>query len=407
MGLKIGVVGAGEFSQCFFAILKAHPLVEEVSLAELIPDRRAKAAVTYGLTRTHESLDALCESDVDAVFLLTQRHLHGPHVIQALKAGKHVYCAVPMASELAEIDEIIDLVKQTRLTYMTGETSFYYPSTIYCRDRFEKGEFGDFVYGQACYIHDMAHGFYGSFQNSGGKDWKRVAGVPPMYYCTHSVSLVLSITGASATDVSCLGYRDRHEDEIFRVGNNNWDNPFSNETALMRTSDGGSCRINEFRRAGWTGKNGTYMSIFGTKGTYEEHANSQVWSGYEPGTLTDLTELLDCKVGVWDHELFALPEKTRLEFSKGLLSKVHPGHRLPKEYDGQPNGHLGSHQFLVDDFIKAVTTGKLPPLHAWNAAKYCAPGLVAHESAVKDGEMLKIPDFGNPPADWEVLPWNN
>lgn len=406
MGLKIGVVGAGEFSQCFFALLKAHPLVEEVSLAELIPDRCKKAAEMYGLSRTFDSLDALCQSDVDAVFLLTQRHLHGPQVIQALKAGKHVYCAVPMATSLAEIEEIIDLVKQTRLTYMTGETSFYCPSAIYCRDRFEKGDFGDFVYGEAQYIHDMGHGFYGSFQNSGGKDWKRVAGIPPMYYATHSVSLILSVTGASTTHVSCLGYKDHHEDEIFRVGNNIWDNPFSNETALMRTSDGGSCRINELRRVGWTGKNGVYMSMFGTLGSYEEHANSQVWSGFHAGTLTDITELLESKPGIWHHELFALPENTRAEFSRGVLSKVHPAHRLPKEFEDQPNGHWGAHQFLVDDFVKAAATGKLPPLHAWNAAKYCAPGIVAHESALKDGEMMKIHDFGNPPADWEVLKWN-
>ncbi|RAP76569.1 Gfo/Idh/MocA family protein [Paenibacillus montanisoli] len=403
MGLKIGVVGAGEFSQCFFALLKAHPFVDEVSLAELIPDRRAKAAAVYGITRTFDSLDSLCKSDVDAVFLLSQRHLHGPHVLQALNAGKHVYSAVPMASSLEDIEAIIDTVKRTRLTYMTGETSHYYPSTVYCRDRFRNGDFGDFVYGQACYIHDMAHGFYGSFQNSGGKDWKRVAGIPPMYYCTHSLNLVLGVTGAYATHVSCLGYEDRHEDEIFRVGNNLWDNPFSNETALMRTSDGGMMRINEFRRAGWTGKNGTYMSIFGTKGSYEEHANSQVWSGFEHGTLEDITELLDCKPGIWHHELFALPEKTRIEFSKGVLSKVHHSDRLPKEFEGQPNGHLGSHQFLVDDFVQACVSGKLPPLHAWNAAKYSAPGLVAHESALRGGEMLKIPDFGRPPADWEVL----
>ncbi|RAP76568.1 Gfo/Idh/MocA family protein [Paenibacillus montanisoli] len=403
MGLKIGVVGAGEFSQCFFAILKAHPLVEEVSLAELIPDRRAKAAATYGIKRTFESLDELLKSDVDAVFLLTQRHLHGPHVVQALKAGKHVYSAVPMANSLEEMQGIIEAVKETRLTYMTGETSYYYPSTVYCRDRFRNGDFGSFVYGEGCYIHDMAHGFYQSFQNSGGKDWKRVAGIPPMYYCTHSLCLVLGVTGASATHVSCLGYEDRHEDEIFRVGNNLWDNPFSNETALFRTSDGGMMRINEFRRAGWSGNNGTYMSIFGTKGSYEEHAKSQVWSGFEPGTLQDITELLECKVGVWDHELFSMPEKTRIEFSKGLLSKVHHADRLPKEFEGMPNGHLGSHQFLVDDFVKSCVSGKLPPLHAWNAAKYCAPGIIAHESALRNGEMLKVPDFGNPPSDWEVM----
>jgi hypothetical protein len=67
------------------------------------------------------------------------------------------------------------------------------------------------------------------------------------------------------------------------------------------------------------------------------------------------------------------------------------------------NGHLGSHQFMVDDFCKAVTTGKLPPLHAWAAAAHCIPGLVAHASAVKNGELMDVPYMGEAPADWPML----
>jgi hypothetical protein len=86
-----------------------------------------------------------------------------------------------------------------------------------------------------------------------------------------------------------------------------------------------------------------------------------------------------------------------------LFSAIHPVHRLPISFAGLRNGHLGSHQFLVDDFVKAAHSGKVPPVHVWEAAKYCAPGLVAHESALQDGTMLEIPDFGEPPADWPLL----
>jgi hypothetical protein len=68
-----------------------------------------------------------------------------------------------------------------------------------------------------------------------------------------------------------------------------------------------------------------------------------------------------------------------------------------------PNGHFGSHQFLADDFLKAIKSNKLPPNHAWNAAKYLAPGFIAHESSKRDGELLEIPHFGEPPAHWELL----
>jgi len=401
MGLKIGVLGAGLFSSSFIPLFMAHPHVEEVSLAEIVPERLDQVSKKFGITRTFSSFEELCKSDVDAIAIFTQRHLHGPQTLQALRNGKHVYCAVPMAQSLEEIGEIIEQVKQSGLIYMTGETSYYYPSTIYCRNRFEQGDFGAFVYGEAQYIHDMSHGFYSAYQYSGGPDWKRVAGIPPMHYPTHSVSMILSVTGAKAMKVSCMGYADTNEDGVFGKGNNNWDNPFSNETAMVRTSDGGVCRFNEFRRAGWKGKNSVYMSMFGTLGSYEEHANSQAWTTLS-GELSDISDLLVCEKPVLTKEDLNLHNDLKRDFYTSM-SKVHPFSRLPSEYIGKPNGHWGSHQFLADDFVKSVVTRKLPPNHVWDAAKYCAPGLIAHESALRDGEMMDIPDFGDAPANWERL----
>ena len=94
----------------------------------------------------------------------------------------------------------------------------------------------------------------------------------------------------------------------------------------------------------------------------------------------------------------ALPVELQKDFSTSH-AKVHPVDRLPKEFRGLRNGHEGSHQFLVDDFVRAVHTGGLPPVNVWEAAKYAAPGIVAHESALKEGEMLPVPDFGEPPEE--------
>jgi len=401
---KLGICGAGTFAEAFIPLFKAHPLIDEVVLAELLPERRERVAAEYGIDRTCASHAELCQTDVDAIAVFAQRHLHAPLTLEALRAGKHVYCAVPMASTIEEIDAIIDCVNQSRLIYMTGETCYYYPHTIYCRDRYRKGDFGHFVYGEAAYLHDMSHGFYEAFQHSGGKDWQKVAGFPPMYYPTHSTSMILSVTGARMTKLSCLGYEDQDDDGVFRQGHNLWDNPYSNQTALMRTSDGGMVRINEFRRVGWWGRSSSNpLSIFGTKGSFEENAGGQFWTELEVNRIQDLTELLDCPRNYKpEHSLEHLHEVLQKDLNS-LFSKVHPVHRLPTSFDNLRNGHLGSHQFLVDDFAKAVATGLLPPNHAWDAAKYCAPGLVAHESCMREGELLDIPDFGLPPDDWELL----
>ena len=408
--LKIAVVGYGSFSPEFIPLFQMHPNVGEVSVADTNSDRCDRARSDFGIQRTFSSLDEALRSDIDAVAIFTQRHLHGSQAIQALEAGKHVFSAVPATVSLPELYKLIETVKATRLTYMLGETSYYYPSTIYCRRKFRDGEFGRFVYGDGCYFHDMSHGFYEAFKNTGGLNWRRVAGVPPMYYPTHSTSMILSVVGGRMTSVSCLGVRDDSDDGVFGEGKNQWDNPFSNQIALFRTSCGGVARVAEMRRVGWIGRRpSVYMSLYGTLGTFEEQGNAVGW-----GTLTapmeqdpELLTLLTCdKPYMTGEEWLQKQAKQRMGVQEDFVSgkaPIHPKHKLPAVYDGLIDGHEGSHQFLAHDFLVAVVTGKLPPNHAWAAAKYNAPGLVAHESSLRGGESLPIPDFGDPPDDWELI----
>lgn len=395
MGLKIGVCGAGMFASSFIPLFKAHPAVDEVCIAEVFPERRAEQARRFGIQRAYASLDDLCESDVDAIAIFTQRWLHGPMAVKALRAGKHVYSAVPAGITVDEITELVETVKATGLTYMLGETSYYYPATLYCRRRFTAGDFGRFVYGEAEYLHDMSHGFYEAYQHSGGEAWKSTASFPPMLYPSHSVSMILSVTGARMTRVSCLGYIDRHDDGVFRADVSMWGNTFSGESALFRTSDGGMCRINELRRLGGPGRVG--MSLFGTEGSFEEHTGSKVWATKDPASTTDLTELLTpMRLPCGEAPREDVPEALRRDFYSSV-TPVHPVERLPKEFRGLPNGHEGSHQFLVLDFVEACLSGRVPPNNAWQAARYCLPGIVAHESAKREGEVLPVPDLGDPP----------
>jgi len=395
--IKVGILGAGGFARAFTPLFKAHPQVRGVSIAELIPERRKEEAALAGVTETYGSLDELLASDCDAVAIFTQRWLHAPQAIAALKAGKHVYSAVPAGATVEEIGELVETVRRTGLIYMLGETSYYYPSALFCREMWRRGKFGRFVYGEGEYMHDMSHGFYQAYQHSGGPGWKRTAGVPPMLYPTHTVSMIVSVTGAHLTRVSCLGQVDASGDGVFGRGQNEWDNAFSNETALFRTSDGGSARINEFRRVGHWGGRSVRLSLYGTLGCFEEQPEGDVWVN-RAREVTPVTDLLLCKPSAGRSDLGEQKEDgTQHDFHSGM-ALVHPIWRLPPELAVLPTGHHGSHLFLVDDFVRACTTGRLPPNHVWAAARYNLPGIVAHESARREGELLDVPDLGEPPA---------
>jgi predicted dehydrogenase len=392
MGIRVGMCGVGAFADCFIPLFRAHPLVEEVILCDLDAEKLRAKSERFGIRATCPSLDELCQLDVDAVAVITQHWMHAPQAVQALNAGKHVYSAVPAAYGLDELTELVRTVEETGHIYMIGETSYYYPCAVYCRQRYQAGDFGRIVYGEGEYYHDWDHGLYEVAKWRGGERWLEQAGGPPMYYPTHSTSLIISVTGAHMTHVSCLGFVDEHEDGIYRPGANVYGNVFSNESALFRMSDGSMCRINEFRRIGHPGT--VRMSLHGTLGSYEEQANAQVWVTKNAQETTDLSALLACS-GVPAGEVEGQMGKvTSADGTHSGASRVHDLARLPKEFIGLPNGHNGSHQFLVDDFVRACVEGTVPPNNVWQAARYMVPGLIAHESAKRGGELMEVPDFG-------------
>ena len=392
--IKIGVLGAGAFADQFIPLFKAHPMVEKVCLAERLEERRRRTALKYNVRNTYASFEELLKTDADAIAIFSQRWTHAPLAIEAMQAGKHVYSAVPAGITLDELEGLIATVRKTGQLYMMGETSYYYAPVIFCRKQFRQGLFGRFVYAHAGYHHDMEHGFYPPYQGANGPEWKKFASFPPMLYPTHSVGLILGITGARMTRVSCFGQVDQHEDGIFDRDLSFFHNDFSNETALFRSSDDGMCRANEFRRV-------TAEDTLAVHGTLAAFSNNE-WIRHDQ-TITDMSEQLACapqtKPADWEQQR---KEGAQEDFFSGV-SPMHDYHRLPREFHGLPNGHGGSHQFLVDDFVKSCVQEKLSVLNVWTAARFCAPGIVAHESALRDGETLPVPDFGDPPKGAAIM----
>lgn len=392
--MKVGICGTGSFSKNFIPLFRHHPGVESVVLCDLVEEKLSEAAAQHEIEETVDSLDALCDSNVDAIAIFTQNDRHGPQALQALEAGKHVYSAVPSAITVDEITALVRKVEETGLIYQIGETSYYYPDAIYCRNRFQAGDFGRVVFSEAQYFHDFDHGLYDVKKWRFGEDWKHHAGIPPFFYPTHSVSLVVSVTGAHVTHVSGHGFVDDHEDGLF-TASNAYQNVFSDETMLCKMSDGSSTRINEFRRIGHPGE--VSLSMFGTEGCYEEQYDSQIWVTKERGQFEKLNDLLSCTTDEVAEE--DADSVVGGDWTYRGESKVHPVEELPREYMKLNNGHKGSHKFLVNEFVTSIANGTTPNNNVWQAARYLIPGLIGHESAKQGGVLLEVPDLGDAPGN--------
>lgn len=410
--MKIAIIGCGRFSQFFVPLFKAHRLMEEVYVCDLIRERAEEFAQRFGVKIIDSFEEALASKEINAIAIFTQRFKHGQMVIDSLKAGKHVYSSVPGAIKVEEIIEIEKLVRETRLTYSMGETGYYRGPTIFCRREFAKGTFGKFTYGEAHYNHDIRN-MEQSFRSSGGEDWKKFAGIPPMFYPTHSTAMILgSMPGVYAKKVMAFGFKGSPRTDIYGTdGQNNYNNPFSNMTMLLELSNGGIARISENRCVGWYCPE-TYISQFyGTDGGYEFSVARHHLSTWDPDNY-GRTIMRDVTPELQPPSIYKAMEENYADAIQQIASgaghcetcPIQPTHRLPKEFEGLENRHNGTHHFLIDDFMRAYETGKLSPCNIWQVARFNIPGLMAYESALNNGKTMDVIDLGDPPADWEVLP---
>ncbi|MBB2902519.1 putative dehydrogenase [Kineococcus radiotolerans] len=396
MTFSLGIVGAGQFAGSFSKLFQLHPDVGDIHVTDLRPERARALVDAQGLAGTFPDVERMLDSPLDAVAVFTQRWTHGPLVAAALDAGKHVYSAVPMAITVEEVAAIVDRVRRTGLTYVMGETSHYNPAVVYVRQRL--AELGQVFYAEGDYVHDMDLGFYDAYRFSGGEGWKSTASYPPMLYPTHAVGGVLGVLPTHATSVSCIGTPDRRGDGVFDREVSRFDNDVSNATALFELAGGGSMRTNEFRRVGYPSHlKESRFRFFGTEASFEQTVSQSVWMDKQG--FTDVTDLLEARPSLAedDPSLAGVSPALRAAFVSGT-APVHDRSRLPDSFTGAPNGHEGAHHFLVDDFVRAVTTRTPAPVDAWTAARYTLPGIVAHESMRRGGERLPIPDHGDGPA---------
>lgn len=354
--VRIGIVGGG-FGASFQWHLHPNCIVQAVS--DLRTDRRNKLMKVYKCGRSYESLEKLIlDKEIDAVAVFTGVPDHARHCTAVMNAGKHVICAVAACFTLAEAEQLRAVKERTGLKYMMAETSYYRLYTIAARDLYNQGAFGELFYSEVEYYHPVNEAFRKRYWYYNGKHTWRY-GYPPMHYPTHSTGFLVGVTKERLTEVSCLGLC-APEMQGYGVGKNQYDNPFNTAVALMKTDRGHICRCikvsagtNAGERAQWFG---TRMSFF-----MPSYVSGQPFRMHGP-QAPKWTKLPDY--------LQRLPKSMRVK-----------------------TGHGNSHTFLTNEFIAAIVEDREPVIDIYESLAMTVPGIIAHQSALKGGEQLKVPGF--------------
>ncbi|MFN3166652.1 MAG: Gfo/Idh/MocA family protein [Phycisphaeraceae bacterium] len=338
--LRVGIAGHGlcRFGAAFG--FQDHPSVEVVAVTDLIADRRAAMARACRCDKTYQSCEAMLDDDsIEAVYIATDAPSHARLAIMALQRGKHVACAVPAVwGSLEDADALFNAVKKTGLTYMMFETSYYHASLYAAHQRYDAGELGKIVYAEGEYFHHFPTPLPGYNPKTNKVEpggWR--LGLPPMWYPTHATAYYTGVTGERFTEVSCMGMPSPIG--YLQPENNPYRNPFGTEVALLRTSEAGMSRM------------------------------AMSW---------------DVPTGQG--------EKGRVYGQSDKRGNT-PTQRPPLPPGVKAGGHGGSHGYLMSEFVEAVLAERRPWVDITAALNMTVAGIVAHQSALKDGELLKIPQY--------------
>jgi predicted dehydrogenase len=368
MSVRVAMIGLG-FGAEFIPIYQRHPRAELAAICRRDPAGLAAVGDQYGIERRYTDYRKLLrDPDIDAVHINSPIPDHAWMTLEALEAGKHVACTVPMATSIDDCRRIVEAVERTGLTYMMMETVVYAREYLYVKELYDSGELGKLQFVQASHTQDM----------DGWPDYW--PGLPPMWYATHCVGPMLALTDATAEVVSCFGSGTIREELIAHYGS-----PFAVETAHLKFQDSDlTARIHrslfdvarQYRES---------IDVYGSKRAFEwtliEGAKHVLHTAKRPEP--EIPE--EIEVPDFAHRL---PEPIQRFTTKGVYDDEETHLSFT-----QGAGHGGSHPHLVHEFVSALADDREPFPDARRSANWTCVGLCAHESALKGGELVRLPEF--------------
>jgi len=186
MATKIGIIGAGGMSGYHTEGFRAAG-AEVVALADVNAAAAEKTAKRLNIAKSYGSVEEmLAKEQLDAVSVITPNKFHKPLAVQALNAGKHVFCEKPPALNACEMTEMLAAAKAAGKTLMFNFNNRARPESYAMKAYLDKGCAGRINSAQALWIRRTGiPGFGGWFTT------KALSGGGPVIDLLHMLDLAL------------------------------------------------------------------------------------------------------------------------------------------------------------------------------------------------------------------------
>lgn len=381
--VRVGIIGLGQRGGSMIDLFLALPGVRVVALCDVVrakAERAARKVTAAGqpapavYTKDEQDYERLCQrSDLDFVYVATPWDHHFDMARAAMLGGKHVGVECPLAMELPQLWELVDLSERTRRHCMQLENCAYGRNEMRVLRMAHAGLFGELLHGAGAYIHDLRGLMFSPTYYEG--PWRRRwhtrlrgdlypnHGFAPVanYMDVNRGDRAVRITTFGSPALGLAAYRKEH----MPPGDPSWKESYVESDmaiSLVQTAKG---RVIRLEHCVSNPHPYSRLNILGgTKGVFEDYPeriylepdrNDHQWG--------DFAAYAD-----WDHWLW-------------------------KEHANPPGGHGGMDYIMLFRLIQCMRLGLVPDFDVYDAATWTAPLPLSHASIKAKGVPQEIPDF--------------
>lgn len=384
--VRVAIVGTGLRGSSVLGELLAVDGVQITALCDIVPEKVARAAkrVTDAgqpapalFTAGERDFERLVErDDIDIVYTATPWPWHTPVCLAAMKAGKHAATEVPAASSLKDCWELVKTSEKTRRHCLMMENCCYDFNEMLVDTMVKKGLFGEVMYAEAAYIHDL-RGIL--FEDRDEGLWRRIPHTnrDGNFYPTHGLGPV-------------AWYLDIHKGDRFDYlvsmstperGLTEWreakvpkDSPKWQErylagdinSSLVKTMRGKTILLQH--NVTLPTPYDRLNSVRGTKGVFKDYPARFYLDGQAGG------------------HSFKPVDAFKAEHTHPLWLRV-------GEIARQKGGHGGMDYLMAYRLIECMREGTPPDFDVYDAAAWSAPWPLSEASLAKHSAPMKFPDF--------------
>jgi hypothetical protein len=381
---RVAVIGTGGRGTSLLGELLAVD-AQIAALCDVVPEKAEHAAgivVAAGQKKPalftngpHDYEALVARSDVDLVLVATPWSWHAPMALAAMNHGKDVAIEVPGVTMIEDCWKIVHASEQTRRHCMILENCCYgYNETLILR-MINAGEFGELLYGEGAYIHDLREEL---FSNAGEGLWRRTEHTlrNGNLYPTHGLGPVAnymriqrgdrfaSLVSMSSPERGLDAYRKDH----LKADDPRWKERYicgDMNTTLIKTAKGLTITV---KHAVSTPHPYDRINLVaGTRALFQD---------YPPRIFID---------GVNHDESFGSID--------GYKKYQHPLWEREGEMARKSGGHGGMDLIMIYRLLQCVREGLPPDLDVYDCAAWASVAPLSVASVGRGSAPVEFPDF--------------